>query len=189
MEELRKHVSRLNGKKECEVRKLAKVAEGGFNRIFEFSMSDDTSLLVRIPYPSTLSKRFAVASEVATIAYVNDIGIPTPNVLDYSITSDNSIGTEYIVMEKVRGETVGDSWYQLSDKNRLKLLFRIVELERKLFIARLPASGSIYFKRDLPSDVTRIDIPGSEDLCVGPYAALRWWTGERTSMCFDRGPR
>lgn len=93
----------------ADVKSFHKIAEGGFNRVFEITMKDGSSILARLPYPSTVPRRLAVASEVATLAFICAHGIPAPRVLDYSI-DDNSVGAEYILMEKVNGKPIGDAW-------------------------------------------------------------------------------
>lgn len=93
-------------------------------------------------------------------------------------------------MERVPGRPIGDAWFDLSDEQRLKVLHDFVQLEAKLFALHLPASGSIYFAHDLPQGTSNVKIPGSEGrLCVGPYAALHWWWGERGGLDVDLGPR
>jgi hypothetical protein len=152
-------------------------------------MEDGAFVLARLPYPSTSPRRLAVASEVATMDLVRSHGILTPRVLDYSI-EDNSVGSEYIIMEKLLGRPIGDAWFDLSEQERLQVLHDIVQLEAKMFNMKLPANGSIYYARDLPSDTHRIVIPGTNDhFCVGPSASRWWWFGTRESLEVDRGPR
>ncbi|KMU88561.1 hypothetical protein CIHG_06361 [Coccidioides immitis H538.4] len=85
----------LSGRPVSEIRSIRKLAEGGFNRVFDISMKDGSSLLARLPYPSTMPRCLAVASEVATLAFVRACGIPAPRVLGYS-AHDNPVGVEYI---------------------------------------------------------------------------------------------
>ncbi|PVH97319.1 hypothetical protein DM02DRAFT_597827 [Periconia macrospinosa] len=171
-----------------DIKSFRKIAEGGFNRVFDISMRDGSSILARLPYPSTLPRRLAVASEVATLDFVRAHGIPVPRVLGYSV-GDDAVGAEYILMEKLPGKPIGDAWFDLSEQERLKVILQVVELEAKLFNMQLPASGSIYYARDLSPGTPKIDMPGSTDgLCMGPYAALRWWFGERGNLDIDRGP-
>jgi hypothetical protein len=42
---------------------LGKLAEGGFNRTFLITMRDGFRMVARIPYPVTVPKYYAVASE------------------------------------------------------------------------------------------------------------------------------
>jgi aminoglycoside phosphotransferase (APT) family kinase protein len=171
-----------------DIKSIRKLAEGGFNRVFEIFVKTGSSVLARLPYPSALPRCLAVASEVATLALVRAHGIPAPRVLGYSIDED-AVGSEYILMEKVPGKPIGDTWFNLSEHERLKVLMQIVEMESKLFAVDLPASGSIYYARDLPANAPKVNLPGSGDgLCIGPYAAQRWWFGKRGDLDIDRGP-
>ncbi|GLA27970.1 phosphotransferase family protein [Aspergillus phoenicis ATCC 13157] len=170
-----------------DIKSLTKLAEGGFNRIFQITMLDNTQVLARLPYPSTEPRQLAVASEVATLALLRAHGLPVPRVYAYSTDAENPVGSEYIIMEKLPGRRLGDRWFELSDRERLKVLLQLVHLEAKLHALELPASGSIYYASDLPSDSPRIVIPNS-DVCIGPSAALRWWFAERASLRVDRGP-
>lgn len=189
VDELLKAAAKSVDRPTSDIKSFRKIAEGGFNRVFDISMKDGSSILARLPYPSTLPRRLAVASEVATLAFVRAHGIPTPRVLGYSV-DDNAVGSEYILMEKLPGRPIGDTWFDLSEQERLKVLLQIVELETKLFTIDLPASGSIYYAHDLSPDTPKIDIPGFNSVfCMGPYAALRWWFGERRNLNIDRGPR
>lgn len=84
VDELARAAANSVNKPVSEVKSLRKMAEGGFNRVFEILMKDGTTILARLPYPSTLPCRLAVASEVATIDFVHAHGIPTPRILAYA---------------------------------------------------------------------------------------------------------
>jgi hypothetical protein len=187
--ELMKAAANSINKPESDVESIRKLAEGGFNRIFEIAMRDGTSVLARMPYPSTLPRRLAVASEVATMDFARAHGLPTPQVLEYAI-DENPVGSEYILMEKLPGRPIGDAWFDLSEQQRLQVLHDIVKLESKIFNIQLPASGSIYYARDLKPDTPKVSMPGVDDqFCMGPYTGLRWWFGKRENLEIDRGPR
>jgi len=152
-------------------------------------MEDGTSILARLPYPSTLPRRLAMASEVATMDFVRGHGILAPRVLGYNV-DENPVGSEYMIMEKLSGRPIGDSWFELSEEQRLQVLHDIVQLESKLFNIHLPASGSIYYAQDLDSNTAKVNVPGSSGkFCIGPYAGLRWWFEKRSELKLDRGPR
>lgn len=188
VDELKKAAAAVVDMPISEVKSIQKLAEGGFNRVFDISMKDGSSVLARIPYPTTVPRRFAVASEVGTLAFLRARGIPVPRVLGYS-ADKNPVGAEYILMEKLPGKPIGDAWFNLSEKTTLKVFYEIVSLEAKLFANSLPASGSLYFARDLPTGTPNVPLPNSEGLCIGPYASLRWWFNERSQLDIDRGPR
>jgi aminoglycoside phosphotransferase (APT) family kinase protein len=187
--ELVKAAAKSVNRSESDVKSFRKMAEGGFNRIFEIAMKDGTSVLARLPYPSTLPRRLAVASEVATMDFVRTYGMPTPRVFGYAV-SENPVGSEYILMKKLSGQPIVDDWYDLSEEQRLQVLHDIVKIESKVFSIQLPASGSIYYTRDLDESTPKADIHGvAGQFCIGPYTGLRWWHGERAGLELDRGPR
>ena len=64
-------------------------------------------MVARIPYPATVPKYFAVASEVATMSLLRSFGLPIPEVYGYSATPNNAAGTEYIV----QGTNLSDIWF------------------------------------------------------------------------------
>lgn len=69
-----------------------------------------------MPYPTTQPKTLDTASEVATMDFVGDYGIPSPSVFAYSLYASNPVGAEYIVIEKIFGRCPGDVWYDPSDE-------------------------------------------------------------------------
>jgi hypothetical protein len=90
-------------KSASDMTSFRKLAEGGFNRVFNISMKDDSSILACLPYSPTLSRRLTVASEVATSTFARSHGIPAPRALGYSV-GENDVGPEYVMMEKVPGK-------------------------------------------------------------------------------------
>ena len=49
---------------------FVKLAEGGFNQTFLNTMHDGFEMEARIPYPVTVPKFYAIASEVATMRFL-----------------------------------------------------------------------------------------------------------------------
>jgi len=189
--ELKKAAAAAVHKDSTKVHSFSKLAEGGFNRAFELTI-DGISVIARLPYPSTYPMHLTVASEVATINLVRSYGVPAPKILAYSATSDNAVGSEYIIMEKVNGRDLGDIWYELSESERLKVLSQVGKLESVLFSISLPAYGSIYHKCDLEVNTKSVDFVGgdSEDVqfCIGPDVAQKWWYDGRGQLPVSRGP-
>ena len=186
--ELKKVAAKALNRPVEDVKMLRKIAEGGFNHILEVTMNDGASILARLPYPSTVPRRLAVASEVATLDLLRANGISVPQVLAYS-TDENAVCAEYMLMERTPGKPLSSVWVHLTDDERFKILHQIVTMEAKLFAMELPASCSIYYSHDLPLTMPRIDIPGFDNgLCIGPYAHSVWWYGERKDLDIDRGP-
>ncbi|KAF1957339.1 hypothetical protein CC80DRAFT_592624 [Byssothecium circinans] len=186
--ELKKAAAKCVDRPVTDIANLTKLAESTTNRVFEISFKDNSSILARMPYHICTPNRYKIASEVATLDFVRKHGIAAPKVLGYEI-EENAVGTEYMFMEKMEGKPIGIAWFDLTKKQQGDVLFAFVEMEKKLFGMEIPACGSLYYARDLPSGVRRIEIPNAEGrLCVGPYASYEWWDGERREMDIDRGP-
>ncbi|KAL9023192.1 MAG: hypothetical protein Q9196_007349, partial [Gyalolechia fulgens] len=191
VEELVKAAATSTSRSERDVANFRKLAEGGFNRTFEVTMHDGLQLIARLPYPLTVPKHHAIASEVATMVFLRSHGLPVPRIYDYSATPHNPVGTEYVFMEKVPGKELSEIWLDLTPQDRIKLVSHVVEMESLLFSIKLPANGSIYYRRDLDSETETIHLPapdGSSDFCIGPDAHYQWWYQERASLPIERGP-
>ena len=192
--ELKRVAAAAVGKDATAVQAFHKLAEGGFNRVFELII-DGLQVIARLTYPSTYPKHFSVASEEATIDLVRSYGVPVPKVLDYSATSNNAVGAEYIIMEKANGRDLGEIWYELSEKERIKVVVQVARLESVLFSIPLPGCGSVYYKRDLENGTEAVNITVGEGaseraghLCIGPDVAQEWWCDERDQLSVSRGP-
>jgi len=57
---------------------FSKIAEGGSYRIFEAVFEDGLAVIARLPYPCTIPRTFGIASEVATMQFLRQHGIPIP---------------------------------------------------------------------------------------------------------------
>ena len=124
--ELRRLAATSVGRTIQDVNTMEKLDEGGFNRIFLITMHDGFQMIARVPYPVTQPKFYAVASEVATMAFLRAHGLPIPKVYGYSPTSDNAAKTEYIFMEFVKGTKLTDVWMELKEPEmyRVRGMFR-----------------------------------------------------------------
>ncbi|GAB7353824.1 hypothetical protein MBLNU459_g4197t1 [Dothideomycetes sp. NU459] len=156
-------------------------------------LRDGFYLVARIPYPVTAPKRLVVASEAATLAFLQSHGLPVPEVYGYSPTAENAAGTEYIFMEYIRGVTLGDVWFDMTEDHRLAFVKSLVKIESRLFELPFLASGSLYHPGDLPADARKVAATGEKathatGFCVGPDTSLPLWFGRRSGLSVDRGP-
>jgi hypothetical protein len=149
-------------------------------------MRDGFQLVARIPYPTIQPKHLVVASEVATMDFLRLQDIPVPKVYGYSAVADNAAGTEYIFMELIRGMNLGDTWDDMPGKDRNTVITKLVELESRLFALQFPASGSLYYTKDLHNVIFHTMSDGS--FCIGPDTRTALWYGKRLDLQVDRGP-
>lgn len=166
-----------------------KLAEGGFNRTFLITMRGGFQMIARIPYPVTVPKFYAIASEVATMRFLRSSGLPVPEVYDYSPSSDNAAKTEYIFMEFMRGTKLSDVWLELEEPDIVSVLRQLAQLESRMMSIPFPAGGSLYHTSDLEKAAGRTGtLLNDERFCVGLDARLHMWYGRRSQLDVDRGP-
>ena len=158
-------------------------------------MRDGFRMVARIPYPVTVPKYFAVASEVATMAALRSWGLPVPDVYGYEPTLDNEAGTEYIFMEFVRGTNLSDVWFELGEGEIVEIAEQLATLESTMMSIAFPAGGSLYYTEDLENLTARVSGPAGPGItledkrfCVGPDTSLPVWYGRRSQLDLDRGP-
>jgi hypothetical protein len=192
---LKEVVSRHTGR--GKVVDLVKLSEGGFNRVFLLTLEDGFKTIVKIPYNLLVPKKYATASEVATLAFLRRKGIPVPDVYGWSSTPDNAVRVEYIVMEFVSDTGLDAKWFDMTKEQQRDVALGIVEIEKKLFSIPFGAIGSLYFKKVIPLEVqANIYAPGTPDLdgdsdtfCIGPIADYMFWYGQRAQLeGVDHGP-
>ncbi|KAL6308608.1 protein kinase subdomain-containing protein PKL CAK Fmp29 [Sparassis latifolia] len=188
VDELCRLAAQSVGRSSQDIDTFVKLAEGGFNRTFLITMHGGFEMVARIPYPVTVPKFYAIASEVATMRFLR-FGLPVPEVYDYSPSSDNAAKTEYIFMEFVRGTKLSDVWLELEEPDIVSVLRQLAQLESRMMSIPFPAGGSLYYTNDLEKAAGRTGIPlNDERFCVGPDARLHMWYGRRSQLDVDRGP-
>lgn len=185
-------VAKSVGQSSEDIILFTKIAEGGSYRVFEATFSDGTKAIARLPYPSTIPRRYGIASEVATMDFLRLHGVPIPKIFDWSSSSSNPAGTEYIVMEKVPGEELDKTWYTMTVKQRMAFMERLISVEKTLFGIQFPANGSIFYKESLEPGVSGIaipqTIPESTKFCIGPSTEYLWWFQRRDELAASHGP-
>lgn len=119
--------------------RIKKLGEGGFNKVFLVGTDDGREAIARIPTPIAGPPRYTTASEVATINFLrNVLQIPVPRILDYSASRMSSVGAEYIIMERVHGESLASRWLSLSTEEVKHIMTQIAEIEEKIFSFKFP---------------------------------------------------
>ncbi|KAI0772816.1 hypothetical protein BD413DRAFT_603712 [Trametes elegans] len=153
-------------------------------------MHDGFEMVARIPYPVTVPKFYAVASEVATMRFLRASGLPVPEVYGYSPSSDNAAKTEYIFMQFMRGTKLSDVWMELEEREIASVLQQLVHLESRIMSLPFPAGGSLYYANDLENVAGgTVGVPLQDGrFCIGPDARLCMWYGRRSQLDVNRGP-
>lgn len=112
---------------------IAKLADGGFNKVFLLRAKNGREVIARIPTPIAGPPHYTTASEVATLNFLRAVlKLPVPDVLAYSTSPDSPVGAEYILMERMKGESLSSRWLSLSTDEVKEIMGQIAEMERKI---------------------------------------------------------
>ncbi|KAJ5225025.1 hypothetical protein N7468_006250 [Penicillium chermesinum] len=167
----RKIVGLSDGKrsiKNCEKK------EGGFNRVFIFTMDDGSRVVARLPFTLAGPARLATASEVATIQYLQrKTSVPIPKILAWSDDAANSVGSEYIIMEHAAGIQLQQKWPNMSGDQKVQCIDAIYRKLREVVDIEFPAYGSLYLSTSLLGSSSRLPLEGG--FCIGPHCGKRYW--------------
>jgi hypothetical protein len=171
--------------------RLDKLAEGGWNKVY-LARTGNQRLIVKIPDP-VVQARLVTASEVATLDFLRDeLQLPVPRVFDWSDSSDNPIGCEYIVMEEAQGSALNTIWDDIDVSKKVVVVEEILAIQKRLITASnaFDGFGSLYFSKDtarlgisqsLPVESTR-----AQRYCIGPLAHQKLTESSRFGL--DHGP-
>lgn len=89
---------------------------------------------------------FKTESECATLAYVRmHTSVPVPNVIAYSSTSDNELGFEWMLLEKIDGIPLSEAWETMNFESKSKLSEEISQYSQQLSSLRFDQIGNLYF--------------------------------------------
>ncbi|KAJ5426904.1 hypothetical protein N7465_001974 [Penicillium sp. CMV-2018d] len=148
--------------------------EGGFNRVFIFTMDDSSRVVARLPFTSAGPAKLATASEVATIQYLQrKTSIPIPEILDWSDDAVNIVGSEYIIMEHAAGIPLQQKWPYMSGDQKVACIDAIYKKLREMVDLNFSAYGSLYFSTTPLGSSSRL--PLDDDFCLGPHCGTRYW--------------
>ncbi|KAI5290343.1 hypothetical protein KEM54_001795, partial [Ascosphaera aggregata] len=182
---LRKAAAEAVGAKECV--QLTKFPEGNFNKAFLLEMDDGREVVAKLPNPNAGIPSLTTASEVASMDFFRRVTkTPAPRVLSYCADTNNPMGSEYIIMEKVKGVVLSSVWGKLSLESKKKIVLKLLRYHKAWADITFEQYGSIYFPRDLglkPGEHCGLSYKqGGKDIMstqyvVGP-AVGREWTSE-----------
>jgi hypothetical protein len=103
------------------------LGEGSFNKAYTIDVTT-TSLVESYVFRAALpiEPGDKVRNEVATLDYIKrHTSIPVPAVIAYDSSSENALGFEWILMEKIPGITLRDIWTSLSDTSKVAVTCEI----------------------------------------------------------------
>ena len=126
------------------------LTEGGFNRVFTIhtinaNTQKQFDYVFRIALP--VDPHYKTESEVATTEIVRHFtDIPVPIIYAYDSSTDNALGMEWILMEKIRGKKLDEAWTDMDYDSKLRLADITADWTAQLAKISSNKIGSIYMR-------------------------------------------
>ncbi|KAE8355824.1 kinase-like domain-containing protein [Aspergillus coremiiformis] len=196
MNELIKRATESVGLTSAQCSRVEKFPDGMFNKTFLFTMHDGTQVVGKVPNPNAGRAYYTTASEVATMDFArNELCTPVPKVLAWSSKAeDNTVGAEYIIMEKVAGVQLSKVWPTMGFKERFELVKTISTYQKAWMAIPFTHYGSLYYSSDMEDsdgcDLVKgvLSIPKHHRFAVGPSTGREFLDDGRIALDLDRGP-
>ncbi|KAK2744246.1 hypothetical protein FQN57_004331 [Myotisia sp. PD_48] len=173
----------------CKIDKM----EGGYHKALLMTLENGHEVVAKIPYPIAGPAKYSTASEVAIMQYIKTYPtIPVPTVLAWSSSSTNTIGSEYIIMEKAPGVQIFEVWNKMTELDKLNFISNLNGLEDQL--AKIHFPGSLYLRDSIPEGSSSIplglQVDPTQSYCIGPIAGNSWYgeLSDNSSHPDDIGP-
>lgn len=102
--------------------------------------------------------------------------VPIPRIHDWSddaTSINNTIGSEYIIMEHANGVQLHKKWHEMPDKLRVICIDAIYRNLKEVVELQFPCFGSLYSKHSPVCPADRHPLDG--DFCIGPHCETRYW--------------
>ncbi|KAM5444027.1 Phosphotransferase enzyme [Microsporum ferrugineum] len=180
------------GQEESSCIKVEKLPEGNFNKSLLITMANGSQVIARVPNPNAGAPHYTTASEVATMDFARTkLGIPVPKVLSWSSHALNPVGAEYIIMDKASGCSLAQVWPRLKNDEKRDIVQAIVSFDVKIRNSPLGGFGSLYYPRDIPSEIKHLPAFKSKDCgrwVLGPTTDRRFFDDGKGELSIDRGP-
>ncbi|KAK2803682.1 hypothetical protein FQN50_006900 [Emmonsiellopsis sp. PD_5] len=176
---------------------IEKCPDGLYNKAYILSMDNGKEVIAKIPNPNAGIPYYTTASEVATMDFARNIlQTPAPHVYAWNARVDerNSVGAEYIVMEKMPGVPLSKVWWNLQPNKKLKILLQVFDYQKRWTQTKFTKFGGLYYAKDVDSrqqDALYVkdgEFIRDSPFAVGPAVAREWSDAGRENVRCDRGP-
>ncbi|KAI1955077.1 hypothetical protein LOZ58_006873 [Ophidiomyces ophidiicola] len=133
------------------------LAQDGFIKVYNVK-TDQQCLTLRVARPT--EHNYRTVSEVATIDWIRrSVTLPAPRIVAYSTTPHNSTGFEWILMDKIPGRPLSESWRAMTYPAKETLVRQFTTHASITFRNKFHGIGNIY-----------PETPTSGGFTVGPIA-------------------
>ncbi|OCL02706.1 kinase-like protein [Glonium stellatum] len=175
--------------------------QGALNKVYTVQC-DKGNFMMRVSLP--VDPRFKTLSEVATVEFVrSNTDMPVPKVFGFQASSNNELGFEWILMERIPGKPLRDQWDSMSWMAKELVIRRISVYIAQLFRQQFSAIGNIYHSvisndptfigPDTPSIHQRhqresIQCEGYVPYSISKIVSPQFFIGDHLRQYVPRGP-
>ncbi|KAL3457006.1 phosphotransferase enzyme family-domain-containing protein [Aspergillus heterothallicus] len=153
-------------------------AQGAFNKLY-LARTKSRDFLMRVSLP--VHPHSKTKGEVTTLRFLRrETDIPVPEVIAFDDSSDNEIGFEWILMERIPGVSLYKKWRALSSFQKTAIVQRVAEFQAQVF--RHPFSG-LGTLSPTSGDEKGCQLPQPGQLVTGHFFA-----GSHFDLNIPRGP-
>ncbi len=126
--------------------------------------------------------------------------LPVPRVFAWNARSNttvNSVGAEYILMEKAEGGELHHRWDAFRSRPAASIMDEVLRFENTFATRKFSQIGSLYYKEDVEEALQARPLyaadSGTPDDAedkyrIGPLVDWDVWRGARSSLNVNRGP-
>ncbi|TVY54027.1 Altered inheritance of mitochondria protein 9, mitochondrial [Lachnellula cervina] len=190
--ELARLAAQAVGAKSCI--SISKYPDGMYNKAMLLTMNNDTQVVAKVPNPNAGKVHFTTASEVATMDF--ELLFLRSFFAWSSKAQENSVGAEYIIMEKVPGIELESVWPSMKIEDRLAVVKAIASFQKAWTSVSFKKFGALYYAQDLDERIGNeplyVDANGVEvkdaRFTIGPSTGRVSIDNRRATINFDRGP-
>ncbi|PUU75362.1 kinase-like domain-containing protein [Tuber borchii] len=171
------------------------LAGGAFNKVYLITVPSNNILgpkfyVFRVTLP--VEPFYKTASEVATLRLLRQCtSLPVPEVFAYDCTTENELGFEWIIMEKIPGVPLEELWPLMSLEDKKIVVERLGQFSKELREkCKFNAIGSLYQRTELSEGDLKVTVATDyNDFVIGPIVNSFFFIGKRKLLIKrDRGP-
>ncbi|PBK92635.1 hypothetical protein ARMGADRAFT_1165711 [Armillaria gallica] len=159
------------------------IAQGGYNTVFLLKFEDGHELIARLGGSRSgqdegvrediLTHR--LKSEVVTMRYIEtQTSIPIPHIHLVEYDAQNSVGTRFMLMDKIAGSTLNEVWDAFTPEEREQVVRQLVGFQAELLKLEFPAIGSLLDDQGTLGPLSRsCSYPSLLSLDCGPFKTTK----------------
>ncbi|KAL9121910.1 MAG: hypothetical protein Q9187_001527 [Circinaria calcarea] len=156
--------------------------QGGYNSVYTIKTFNKVTgepgeFIFRIPLP--IDPYYKIECEVATTEFIRHFtSIPVPVIYAYDSSTNNHLGLEWMLMEKVQGIELNERWTDMDNEDHARITNQVADWADELSRVKSDTIGGIYLRW------TNSEM----EFFIGPSVEHRFSQDRRLTYSVNRGP-